>query len=63
MSNNIHYSIIFFNSKLRYDNMKILEYYWLDGGLNNGEIVNINNNLDLIMKDSAKYLFMYFIES
>ena len=43
--------------------MKILEYYWNDGLLNNGEIANSNNNLDLIMKDAAKYLFMHIIES
>ena len=62
MPNNIHYSIIFYNSKLTYNNIEIMKYYLHDGSLNNGEIIKIDNNFDIKMIDIPKYLFMYIKE-
>ena len=43
--------------------MKINEYYWHDGSLNNGELVCLSTNFDGIMKDNIKYLYMYIKEN
>lgn len=57
--NEVHYSIFFYNLKLTYGNQEILEYYWNDSSLNNGEIVKVSNNIDNKLKDLHKYLFLY----
>ena len=43
--------------------MKINEYYWHDGSVNNGELVCLSTNFDGIMKDNIKYLYMYIKEN
>ena len=43
MPNEIHYSIYFFNLKSSYNGMKINEYYWHDGSLNEGELIYSKN--------------------
>ena len=63
MPNEIHYSIYFYNSKLSFKGMKINEYYWHDGSLNDGELIYVCNNFDGIMKDNVKYLYMYIKEN
>ena len=54
---------LFFNLKLSYNGMKINEYYWHDGSLNNGELVYLSINFDGIMKYIIKYLYMYIKEN
>ena len=38
--------------------MKINEYYWHDGSLNDGELIYLSTNFDCIMKNKMKYLYM-----
>ena len=54
MLNEIHYSIYFFNLKISFHIMKIHEYYWNDGSLNDEELKYLSSNFDGIMKDNVK---------
>ena len=54
---------IFFNLKSFYNGMKINEYYWHDGSLNEGELIYLNTNFEGIIKDNITNLYIFIKEN